>query len=234
MNCLRQLALAGLVLLPVAASSQSLWRDDSRSMFADKRAAAAGDIVTIVVQENTTASKDNKTSTSKQAAVDAALAAFLYSPTASGLLTKNGQLPALKFNSKTDFTGGGTINNSENIIARIAVRIVDILPNRQYVVEGKRETAFSGEKQTILLRGVIRADDITSGNTVFSYNVSDATIHILSKGTVTDSQRKGWFMRIWDKLSPCILHESWNRPSALESGGFRAISCHQNLSNPCG
>jgi flagellar L-ring protein precursor FlgH len=202
MNRLRQLAIAGLVLLPMAASSQSLWRDDSRSMFADKRAAAIGDIVTIVVQENTTASKDNKTATSKQSSVDAAIAAFLYSPAASGLLTKNGQLPALKYNSNTAFTGGGTINNSENIIARIAVRIVDVLPNRQYVIEGKRETSFGGEKQTILLRGVVRSDDINSGNTVFSYNVSDATIQILSKGTVTDSQKKGWFMRIWEKISP--------------------------------
>ena len=202
MNWLRQIAIAGLVLLPFATPAQSLWRDNSRSMFADKRAASVGDILTIVVQENTSASKDNKTATSKQASVDAALAAFLYSPTASGLLTKNGQLPALKFNSKTDFNGGGTINNSEKIIARIAVRIVDVLPNRQFVIEGKRETAFGGEKQTTILRGVVRSDDITSANTVFSYNVSDATIQIVSKGTVTDSQRKGWFMRLWDKLTP--------------------------------
>src|SRR5436190_8268783 len=78
MNCLRQLAIAGLILLPVVALPQSLWRDDSRSMFADKRATAIGDILTIVVQENTTASKDNKTATSKQAAVDAAINSFLF------------------------------------------------------------------------------------------------------------------------------------------------------------
>jgi len=202
MNFLRQLAIACLVLLPMAALPQSVWRDDSRSMFADKRATGVGDILTIVVQENTTASKDNKTATSKQSAVDASIASFLYSPTASGLLTKNGQLPALKFNAKTDFNGGGTINNSERIIARIAVRVVDVLPNRQFVIEGKRETAFSGEKQTTILRGIVRQDDVTSANTVFSYNVSDATIQIISKGAVTDSQRKGWFTRLWDKLTP--------------------------------
>ena len=56
--------------------------------------------------------------------------------------------------------------------------------------------------QTILLRGLVRLDDITSNNTVLSYNVADASIHIISSGTVTDSTRKGWFSRIWDKISP--------------------------------
>jgi flagellar L-ring protein FlgH len=195
-------ALTLLALLPVTALPQSLWRTDSKTMFADKRGVNVGDIITIVVQENTTTSKDNKTATSKQAAVDASIAAFLYSPAASGLLTKGGTLPALKYSSKSDFTGGGTINNSEKMIARIAVRVLDQMPNRNLIIEGRRETAFGGEKQEIILRGVIRPEDVTSANTVFSYNVADATIQIISKGTVTDSQRKGWFTRIWDKISP--------------------------------
>jgi flagellar L-ring protein precursor FlgH len=193
----------GLALLPLGAAPQSLWRDDlSQSMFADKRASNVGDIVTIVVQENTTASKDNKTDTSKSAAVDASIASFLYSPTASGLLTQHGQLPALKYGSKNDFSGGGTINNSEQIVAYVAARVIDVLPNRNLVIEGKRETAFGGEQQTILLRGVVRIDDISANNTVFSYNIADASIHIISRGTITDSQRKGWWTRLWDKISP--------------------------------
>ena len=56
-------------LLPLAVTPQSLWRDDSKSMFADKRGVNVGDIITIVVQENTTTTKDNKTATSKQAAM---------------------------------------------------------------------------------------------------------------------------------------------------------------------
>ena len=54
----------------------------------------------------------------------------------------------------------------------------------------------------VVLRGTVRQDDVTSANTVFSYNVADATIQIIGKGTVTDTQRKGWFTHIWDKLTP--------------------------------
>jgi len=77
-----------------------------------------------------------------------------------------------------------------------------VLPNKNLVVEGKRQSSFSGESQDVILRGVVRPEDISAANTVFSYNIADASIKFISRGTVTDSQRKGWFTKIWDKLSP--------------------------------
>jgi flagellar L-ring protein precursor FlgH len=188
-------------LSPVQA--QSLWKDDaSHSMVSDKRAADVGDILTIMVQENNTASKDNSTQTSKQTGIDAAIQAFLYSPEASGLLTKKGQMPSIKLNAQQNFTGGGKINNNEKVTARIAVRVIDKLPNGNLVIEGTRQIAFSGESQDAILRGVVRQEDIAANNTIFSYNVADATIKYVSKGTVSDNQRKGWFMKIWEKITP--------------------------------
>lgn len=195
--------LLAALMSAAPAKADSLWKDDvARPLVADKRAVAVGDILTIVVQENTTTAKDNNTKTSKQTGVDASISSFLYAPTASGLLTKNGKLPALKFDAKNEFAGGGAINNSEKIVARIAVRVIDVLPNGNLVIEGSRETAFSGEQQTAILRGTVRVEDIASNNTIYSYNVADATIKFIGKGTITDSQRKGWFMKIWDKVTP--------------------------------
>jgi flagellar L-ring protein precursor FlgH len=183
--------------------AQSLWRPElSRSMIADKRATAIGDIITIVIQENNSASKDNSTQTSKKSSIDAAVEAFLYSPGASGFLTKNGKLPAMKMAGNQDFAGAGKIANNEKVTARIAARVVDVLPNRNLVIEGTRQIAFSGESQDAVLRGVIRAEDIAANNTIFSYNIADATIRYISKGTVTDNQRKGWFTKVWEKLTP--------------------------------
>jgi flagellar L-ring protein precursor FlgH len=82
------------------------------------------------------------------------------------------------------------------------VRVIDVLPNRNLVIEGTRETAFSGEQQTAILRGTVRPEDIAANNTIFSYNVADATIKFVSKGTISDNQRKGWFTKIWEKLTP--------------------------------
>jgi len=171
-------------------------------MFADKRASRVGDIVTILVQENTTATKANSTATSKASTINSAINSFLYSPAASGLLTKHGILPAMNVSGNSTFAGSGTINNSEQIVSSVAVRIVDVLPNHNLIIEGTRQNSFGDEQQTIILRGTIRQDDVMANNTVFSFNISDATIKIVSKGTITDSQRKGWFHRLWDKFAP--------------------------------
>ena len=76
------------------------------------------------------------------------------------------------------------------------------MPNGNLVIEGKRHTSFGGEQQDIVLRGVVRQEDIASDCTVYSYNVADATIQIQNKGVVSDDQSKGWFSRFWDKVKP--------------------------------
>jgi flagellar L-ring protein precursor FlgH len=192
--------LIALIALP--CEGQSLWKDTSVAVTADKKAQKVGDILTVLVQENATATKDNSTQTAKSTGADIGISSFLYGPAASGLLTKGGQYPALKFNAKTDFEGGGKINNSEVIVARIAVRVIDVLPNGNLIVEGSRHTSFSGESQDAILRGSVRIDDITANNTIYSYNVADATIKYVSKGTVSNVQKKGWFTRFFDKVNP--------------------------------
>jgi flagellar L-ring protein FlgH len=197
------LALLALSLQCGNSAADSLWKDGSaRPIFADKKAHAVGDILTILIQENNGSSRQNNTTTAKKASVDASIASFLYGPTASGLLTKKGQYPAMKYDASSSFNGGGQINNQETITARLSVKVIDVLPNGNLVVEGRRQTAFSGEKQDAILRGTVRADDVAANNTLFSYNMADATIQFISKGTITDNQNKGWFTRVWDKLSP--------------------------------
>jgi len=49
------------------------------------------------------------------------------------------------------------------------------------IVEGRRQTAFSGEKQDAVLRGVVRADDVAANNTVYSYNLADASIQFIAR-----------------------------------------------------
>jgi len=203
-----KLAALALLLLSSArlqAGAGSLWQDMSaqpRSMFADKKAHAIGDIVTIIIQENNAASRNNNTTTSKKASQDASITSFFYSPATSGLLTKGGALPAVKYSSDNEFNGGGQINNQETISAQLAVRVIDVLPNGNLVIEGHRQTSFSGQRQDAILRGSIRADDVTPGNTILSSQVADATIQFINNGVISDNQRRGWFTTVWQKLSP--------------------------------
>lgn len=202
------LAIALLVaanLTTFSASAQSLWHEDTaRSIYADKRGSAVGDIITIVVQENTTANKNNETKTEKNSSLSAAITSFLYPAGAgtSALLSRGGQMPAMAYNSDLKHDGSGSINNSESIVAHVACVVKDVTPNGNLIIEGRRETSFSGEHQTIVLHGIVRGADVQSDNTVLSYNVADATIQIIGKGAVTESQRKGWFTKLYEFANP--------------------------------
>ena len=201
-NITRRIFIA-LFALPLcfqsAARAQSLWHADApASMFADKRAGAVGDILTVIVQEVTTATKNNETKTEKNSGLSAAVSTFLF----PGFLQYKGSMPAVEYKADLKHDGSGAINNSEAIVAHIAVKVIDVLPNHNLLVEGKRDTAFAKEHQTITLHGVVRPQDIQSDNTVLSYNVADASISITGRGTVSDTTRKGWFTQIWDKLNP--------------------------------
>lgn len=202
----KSLLLIALALLPAfPTAAQSLWRDDaSRAMFADKRAALAGDILTVLVQENSTATKKNSTSTSKNNSQDASLSTFFYGAGSgvSALLNRGGTMPALKYSNKNSFDGGGTIDNSQALVASVAVKVIDVLPNGNLVIEGQRETTFSGEEQKATLHGIVRQEDILANNTIYSYNIADAKVSIISKGSLSDSQRRGWFTWAWNKVTP--------------------------------
>ena len=192
-------------LLVVPASAQSLWHDETaKPMFADKRASSAGDILTILVQETTSAAKDNKSATSKDNSLDASISTFLYGPSsgAAAILAKGGNMPAIKYGSKNSFSGSGSVNNSQKIVASVAVKVLDVLPNKNLVIEGRRETSFGGEHQVVILHGIVRSEDVAANNTVYSYNIADAKVEINSKGSIDDVQRKGWFTKIWDKVTP--------------------------------
>jgi len=199
-----RLLTAGLLLVAPAAAlaGDTLWRDDTTAIIADKRAARVGDLLTIVVQQNTSTTKDNNTKTAKESKYDASIDSFLFSPSASHLATKGGKLPAMKFGATSGFQGGGSINNKETMEDRITVRVVDTQPNGQLVIEGTRQTSFGSENLDVILRGTVRPEDISANNTVFSYNVADANIKFVSKGAVTDSQKKGLGTKILDKISP--------------------------------
>ncbi|MEZ5277748.1 MAG: flagellar basal body L-ring protein FlgH [Opitutaceae bacterium] len=191
-------------LLP-EASAGSLWTKkgaNESSIVADMRAQKIGDILTVIVQETASAQSSRRTKTDKSASTQASIDKFLYSPDGSDFLTHNGVMPGLDLGGSNDFSGGGQISNSQSIVARAAVTVIDRLPNGNLVIEGSRLVSFSGEKQYAILRGVVRPQDIANGNNVLSSSIADARVEFISQGAISESQRKGWWTRFYDAINP--------------------------------
>jgi flagellar L-ring protein FlgH len=198
----RAAALVALGTSAFAAESGSLWPaaglGSQASMFADRKAAATGDILTIIVAENAIATSSQKKNATRESSLDDAVQRFIY----SGLGAHNGQLPGMQASGKSSFSGGGDVSNSQNLSARAAVLVTDVLPNGNLVIEGVRVVTFSGETQYVVLHGLVRRDDITRDNNVISSNIADARIEFHAEGTITDAQKRGWLAKVYEKLRP--------------------------------
>ena len=195
-----KLALAA-ALLVVGARADSIWSagaQSPRNMVADRKAAAKGDILTIVVSESAVAQSSQSKKSNRNSSVDDSVSRFIY----SGLGKHNGEMAGISFGGKASYSGGGDINNSQSVSARAAVLVTDVLPNGNLVVEGVRIVTFSGETQYVVLHGLVRPDDIGRDNSVISTNIADAKVEFHAEGTLSDAQKRGWLAKVYEKLRP--------------------------------
>jgi flagellar L-ring protein FlgH len=199
------LAAAVMISLFVALAPQaradSLWTANGqapRSMFADRKAAGKGDILTIIVAESAVAQSSQNKSANRESTLQDAIQRFLY----SGLAAHRGEMPSLNVSGKSTYSGGGDISNSQSLSARAAVVVTDVLPNGNFVIEGVRIVTFSGETQYVVLHGLVRPDDIARDNSVISTNIAEARVEFYAEGTLTDAQKRGWLSKVYEKLRP--------------------------------
>jgi flagellar L-ring protein precursor FlgH len=104
--------------------------------------------------------------------------------------------------SSNSLTGKGTTSRDSELQARITARVVEVLPNGNLNIEGKRRLAVNAEDQYIVISGTVRPEDITSDNVISSQYIADAKIVYTGKGVVDDKMRPGWLTRVVDWAWP--------------------------------
>ena len=197
--------LAGWLLGALAAPADSIWNSEtSRNPVADKKANRIGDLLMVQVDEDSATYRNFKTKTEKTSSTDASVSSFLYGTSAGGsdALRHDGKYPAMKFSGANAFEGKGEINNTDRIDTKFGARVVDVMPNNTLIIEGVRRVSHTKETQTIILRATVRLEDIEADNSVISYKLADVSLRYINTGVASDAQNKGWFTRIWDKVSP--------------------------------
>lgn len=222
-NLFSAIAFAGCICIGGNVQAGSLWLKEGsteQSMFADKIARNIGDILTIVVQEDTSTQQTARIKTYENTeggtgifpALNATLNGFVQalpswiSKQSSGSnlpVDENDiQIPTLDIAAKSEWNGGGDTQNTLTITNRTAVTVVDVLPNGNLVVEGAKIIRAGQESQYAYMRGIVRPMDIAADNTIVSTKVADAQVEFIPEGELTDAQKKGWLVRMWDKIKP--------------------------------
>ena len=169
----------------------SLFQGRGISLFEDPKPYRVGDILTIMLEESTSASKTAATSTKKDDEVNIDI------PTIFGTTpTHNGnQLWDLSMAPTREFEGEGDSSQSNSLSGEITVTVVDVLQNGNLVVQGEKWFTLNQGKEYIRVAGVVRPQDIQSDNTITSSKLADAQIAYSGEGFVADSNKQGWFSR---------------------------------------
>ncbi len=184
--------------------SGSLWNQRNSSIFSDRKAQNVGDIVTVLISEQASASKEASTQTDRTTSFHAGIPNFF------GLENDdifNGYNPVdlnnlVNADFNNAFDGNGTTTRKEDLTASLTTQVVGKYPNGQLKIRGGKEVMVNNEVQLIYLTGIIRPVDITAANTVSSDKILNARISYTGKGAISDKQKPGWMMRILDNVWP--------------------------------
>jgi flagellar L-ring protein FlgH len=163
------------------------WMSD---LMGDARARHLNDLVTIRVVESLSASGTSDAHTDKTGKGAVTLPTPLSKPIAK-------VLPAA---STTQFAGSGGTSRAADMTATMTARVMEVLPNGDLVVEGIRELEINGDRQVVVLSGVVRQADVTTDNIVLSSTVGQLQIRLLARGLVKDSLTPGWLIRMLNKV----------------------------------
>lgn len=150
---------------------------------ADHRALRVGDNLTVIVTEIASATTDARTSADKDGSL-------------SGSATVN-QVPQRgTFNLNETFTGGGKIERSGKLLARMTVAVQTIDSNGDLHVKGQQEIVINGDRQKLMVEGRVRPQDVGADNTVLSSRLSDSRISYIGDGVLAEKQRSGLLTRL--------------------------------------
>jgi len=166
-------------------------------LFEDRRPRNVGDIVTIIIQEKTNASKNVDTSTDKTGSASLTLDAvpdFLPDSinSSQNLKAAGGNQMEGKGSSSADNTFTGTITTT----------VIGVLPNGNLQIAGQKQIAINRGSEYVRFSGVVDPRSITGSNTVLSTQVADARMEYRSKGTMDEVQTMGWLQRFFLNISP--------------------------------
>ena len=190
---IREISTVALsIALSAGAVAQSLRDNVGRSLFADQKANRVGDAVTILVFEESSASNDSKSAMLRESALSFSASANTGGATAPG--------GAITLGSTNSFKGAGNAQSQGSVRAKISARVDSLLPNGNMFISGSRSISINGDDQIIKIAGIIRPSDVQADNSVYSYNISEASILFEGSGMVDRSRSSGWLTKLFHWL----------------------------------
>ncbi|WP_225763820.1 flagellar basal body L-ring protein FlgH [Stenotrophomonas sp. Marseille-Q4652] len=163
------------------------------NLYGDRRARDVGDLLTINLVENTTASTTASTKISKESEVSIGTPTLFGAPVTLG----GKDILSASAGGDRDFNGSGNSAQSNRLVGSVTVTVIQRLPNGNLVVQGQKNLRLNQGDELVQVQGIVRAADISVDNTIPSSKVADAQIVYGGRGAVAQSNAMGWLGRFF-------------------------------------
>jgi flagellar L-ring protein precursor FlgH len=177
----------------VADDGSIFQADMANSIYSDVKARWVGDIITVTLRENTSATKSSGTTTKKE--TDMSLDPIV--GLGGNSVNIGGQSVQLGIGSANNFAGDSSANQSNNLSGSISVTVVQVLSNQNLVVRGEKWLTLNNGDEYIRLTGVVRTADISPSNEIQSSKIANARIQYSGTGTFSSAQKQGWLSQFF-------------------------------------
>lgn len=189
------------------SNAGSLFGQGKNPLFADRKAMQEHDIVTVVIEERASSSSNAQRNVSKNNNSRLGGGVVNYggeSGAISDVVNEFNKIGSLGFETQSErsFNGGGTSTRNEQFTTTVSARIIKVMQNGNYFIQGSRELLIEGEKQVMLISGVIRPYDIDQNNQINSRYISDAKILYTTQGEIHKATQRGWANQIIESVWP--------------------------------
>jgi len=167
----------------------------AKMLFQDKKALRNGDIITVVLTENTRATKNADTELSKDTGVSTtAPVLFGNTPNVGGGTTNLG----LSLNSSNAFKAETDSKQSNLLQGTISVTVQKVFANGNLLIKGEKWISLNQGNEFIRVSGLIRPEDINKDNQVESTKVANARIYYGGTGPLAEVNEEGWLSRFFN------------------------------------
>jgi flagellar L-ring protein FlgH len=183
MSTFKHIAAAALLWAAGIAGATSLFQPGTFQPYtSDLRPRRVGDLITVMVYENSSASTTANTTAGRDASVgwETRLPGKSYGG-------------ALKGSNQMD--GGGRTAREGRVLAQITVAIREITEHGDLIVDGEQLLDINNERQQIRVEGRVRAQDVSDANVVLSTRIANAKISYVGQGDLANVQRPAWWQR---------------------------------------
>lgn len=186
------------------SDDSSLWAAGTDSLFGDRRAARRGDILTVVIEIDDSASITNSSGRNRNGSVTSGLPQFFGIPQRLDEKLPEGasMAEAVETNSSSTFKGSGNVARTEQLTLRIAATVVEELPNGVLRIEGQQEVRVNYELRELVVTGFVRPADISRQNEITYDKIAGARIAYGGRGQISDVQQPTYGQQVADIVLP--------------------------------